>query len=115
MAGSGGLKTPNQRTAGSGYLKNNSKSKSHRIQVCDKNKKKQIRIKESLVDYFKELLGFMRELTKNQLLFIGWLFEAMVNQHPPAHHPLDACYYYLWMNVNRVNNWFHLGNQFCKK
>jgi hypothetical protein len=78
-------------------FENRSKSKNHRIQVCDKNQKtnriqvcdkkkksksesKQIRIKEYLVDYFKELLGFMRELTKNQL-FIGWLFEATVNQH----------------------------------
>ncbi len=22
---------------------------------------------------------------------------------------------HLWMNFNRVNTWFHLGNQFCKK
>jgi hypothetical protein len=51
--------------------------------------KKKIRIKELLVDYFKELLGFMRELTKNQL-FIGWLFEATLNQQPPTHHPLDV-------------------------
>jgi hypothetical protein len=56
----------------------------------------------------------MRELTKNQL-FLGWLFEVTVNQHPPAHHPLDAGYYQLWMNLNQVINWFHLGNQFCKK
>ncbi len=21
----------------------------------------------------------------------------------------------LWMNLNRVNTWFHLGNQFCRK
>jgi hypothetical protein len=79
-----------------------------------REKIKKVRIKQSLVDYFKELLGFMRELTKNQL-FIGWLFEATVNQHRPAHHPLDARYYLLWMNLNLVNNWFHLGNRFCKK
>jgi hypothetical protein len=22
-----------------------------------------------------------------------WFEDATVNQHPPAHHPLDACYY----------------------
>jgi hypothetical protein len=88
MAGSGGLKTPNQKTAGSGYLEKESKSKNHRIQVCHTNKK-QIRIKESLVDYFKELLGFMRELTMNWL-FIGWLFEATVNQQPTS-TPSTGC------------------------
>ncbi len=25
---------------------------------------------------------------------------ATVNQHSPAHHPLDACYYSVWMNLN---------------
>jgi hypothetical protein len=46
-------------------------------------KKKKIRIKESLGDYFKELLGFMRELTENQL-FIGWLFEATAPTCTPS-------------------------------
>jgi hypothetical protein len=45
--------------------------------------KKNFRIKESLVDYFKELLGFMRELTENQL-FIGWLFEATAPTCTPS-------------------------------
>jgi hypothetical protein len=40
--------------------------------------------------------------------------RATVNQHSPVHHPLDALLItQLWMNLNRVNIWFHLGNQFC--
>jgi hypothetical protein len=89
MAGSGGLKTPDQMTAGSGYMKKNQNQRTIGFKYVGETK---IRIKESLVDYFKEMLGFMRELSKSQL-YIGWLFEVTVNQHPPAHHPLDARYY----------------------
>jgi len=30
----------------------------------------------------------------------GTLGPQLVNQHPPAHHPFDACYNQLWMNLN---------------
>ncbi len=43
-----------------------------------------------------------------------------VNQHPPAHHPLDDAPLItrLWMNLNSLISvyiWFHLGNQFYEK
>jgi hypothetical protein len=63
-------------------LKKKSKLKNHQIQVWEGGGKK-IRIKESLGDYLKELLGFMRELTENQL-FIGWLFKATAPTCTPS-------------------------------
>jgi len=40
-----------------------------------------------------------------------------VNQHPLVHHPLDASYHLVVYEpqLNWVNIWFHLGNQFCRK
>jgi hypothetical protein len=38
-------------------------------------------------------------------------FIARVNQHPPAHQPLDTCYNLRsWMNLNWVNIWFPRAN-----
>jgi hypothetical protein len=48
----------------------------------------------------------------------GWMDgrTVTVTQHPPAHHPLDACSLLTcgWTSTG-VNIWFHLGNQLCRK
>ncbi len=51
------------------------------------------------------------------VLHFSLLFGApTVNQHPPAHHPLDVPYSSVVDEPQpRVNIWFHLGNQFCRK
>jgi hypothetical protein len=45
---------------------------------------------------------------------LNWEFR--VNQHPPAHQPLDTRYdLQSWMNLNWVNFWFPRGKRKEKK
>jgi hypothetical protein len=65
-----------------------------------------LKIKKGLGRYFASLLN----TSPNHLTWLQW-----TSTDQRTIHWMPIMTQQLWMNLNWVNIWFHLGNQFCSK